>query len=193
MIDSVQGAEGAIQIGSFYSSFPQLNSPKLEANENFSSTNIRGYPNQSNSQPESGFYSHALKSSSSLCSRTSAPISAGLQQHDTATATFNAFPEDHALRTEDPSRVLKRACSDAESLASNQEEANLMSRSQSSKTLSDHNRILKTLPPLAESGRDGVCFQSESKCRGEKYQIQLATQLYLQKFAGRDCEAVRPR
>lgn len=70
-----------------------------------------------------------MKSSSSLYSQNSGPsVTAGLQQHTATTTAFNAFTGDHALITEDPSGVMKRACSDAELLASaaNLEEANHM-------------------------------------------------------------------
>nr|ASM47250.1 nodule inception protein [Parasponia rugosa] len=182
VIDSVQGAEGAIQIGSFYSSFPQLNSPKFQGNSNDSFSSIspsdhhhhhHHLNNQSNSQPESGFFIHgsAMKSSPSMSSQAS-----GLQQSTTTFSCFNGDP----LITEDPSVILKRACSsDEELFASNQDKANLLSRSQSYKALSDQNRILdQTLLPLPDNNErinltDGFAFRVKANFGEKKIRFSL--------------------
>lgn len=101
----------------------------------------------------------------------------GLHQH--STTTYNGFNGDPLIK-EDPTLVLKRACSsDGELLASNQDEANLLSRSQSYKTLSDQNRILdQTLPPLTENNervnsRDGFAFRVKANFGEKKIRFSL--------------------
>ncbi|GMI73353.1 NIN-like protein 2 [Hibiscus trionum] len=136
VIDSVQGAEGAIQIGSFYSSFPELSSP------NFSGKGLSSNPSEP--QPESGMFSQgasAPKSPSSSCSRSSGSSTCcytGVKQHNTGPG-ISAGGE------------LKRALSDAELHALNQEEPKLLVRSQSHKTFGELPSV-ETLPPLPKSG-----------------------------------------
>ncbi|XP_021811506.1 LOW QUALITY PROTEIN: protein NLP2-like [Prunus avium] len=166
VIDSVQGAEGAIHIGSFYSSFPELNSPKFPGSGQYSSMNMSDHSKQVNplQHDQSGLYSHGTttKSPSSSCSQTSGPsvCVAGAQQH---TVTINTLSSGDALMTEDPVGVLKRACSDADLHASFQEETKLIYRSESHKSFSD-NLSYENLPPLPGSSgrslRDGL--QSKS-------------------------------
>ncbi|BFG42458.1 hypothetical protein CerSpe_287320 [Prunus speciosa] len=170
VIDSVQGAEGAIHIGSFYSSFPELNSPKFPGSGQYSSMNMSDHSKQVNplQHDQSGLYSHGttIKSPSSSCSQTSGPsvCVAGAQQH---TVTINTLSSGDALMTEDPVGVLKRACSDADLHASFQEETKLIHRSESHKSFSD-NLSYENLPPLPGSSgrslRDGL--QSKSYFQG---------------------------
>ncbi|KAF6148410.1 hypothetical protein GIB67_036625 [Kingdonia uniflora] len=146
IIDSVQGApEGAFQIGSFYANFPELNSPNLSGNTQFSKSkpgdNLKADNLKLlNTQPESvkspsSSYSHS--SSSSLC------CSSGKQHH---LNPCSAHPDDASM-AENPGGELKRARSDAGLHFSSQEEQKPLARSQSHKFLSE-NPILETLPPL---------------------------------------------
>ncbi|KAB2097655.1 hypothetical protein ES319_A01G185400v1 [Gossypium barbadense] len=144
VIDSVQGAKGAIQIGSFYSSFPELSSPNLSGNGPSSSLKISGHSKPSEPQLENCMFSQgaaALKSPSSSCSRSSGSstcCSMGVKQHSTS---ISALCSSDGLIVEDPGGALKRARSDAELHSLNQEEPKLLARSQSHKTLGE-------LPPL---------------------------------------------
>ncbi|VVA26570.1 PREDICTED: NLP2 [Prunus dulcis] len=177
VIDSVQGAEGAIHIGSFYSSFPELNFPKFPGSGQYSSMNMSDHSKQVNPQQhdQSGLYSHVTttKSPSSSCSQTSGPnvCVAGAQQH---TITINTLGSGDDLMTEDPVGVLKRACGDAELHASFQEETKLIHRSQSHKSFSD-NLSYENLPPLpgssGQSLRDGGVYRVKTTFRDEKNKI----------------------
>ncbi|CAB4321323.1 unnamed protein product [Prunus armeniaca] len=197
VIDSVQGAEGAIDIGSFYSSFPELNSPKFPGSGQYSSMNMSNHSKQVNPQQhdQSGLYSHVTttKSPSSSCSQTSGPsvCVAGAQQH---TITINTLGSGDALMTEDPVGVLKRACSDADLHASFQEETKLIHRSQSHKSFSD-NLSHENLPPLLGSSgrslRDGGVYRVKATFRDEKNKVQHATKLRTGiKYLDDDCEWV---
>ncbi|CAL9022979.1 unnamed protein product [Prunus brigantina] len=183
VIDSVQGAEGAIHIGSFYSSFPELNSPKFPGSGQYSSMNMSDHSKQVNPQQhdQSGLYSHVTttKSPSSSCSQTSGPsvCVAGAQQH---TITINTLGSGDALMTEDPVGMLKRACGDADLHASFQEETKLIHRSQSHKSFSD-NLSYENLPPLPGSSgrslRDGGVYRVKATFMDEKNKVQHATKL----------------
>ncbi|XVF00761.1 hypothetical protein REPUB_Repub04eG0029400 [Reevesia pubescens] len=152
VIDSVQGAEGAIQIGSFYSSFPELSSPNFSGNGPSSSSKISNLSKPSEPQLVSGmFYPAAPKSPSSSCSHSSGSstcCSTGAKQHSTS---INALSSADGLTVEDTGGALKRALSDAELHALNQEEPKLLARSQSHKTFGELPSF-ETLPPLPKSG-----------------------------------------
>ncbi|KAK8504225.1 hypothetical protein V6N12_044770 [Hibiscus sabdariffa] len=149
VIDSVQGAEGAIQIGSFYTSFPELSSPNFS--DKGPSSKMSNQSKPSEPQPESGMLSQgasAPKSPSSSCSQSSGSSTCcytGVKQRNTGA---------DGLALENPGGELKRALSDAELHALNQEEPKLLVRSQSHKTFGE------TLPPLPKSG--GQNLQSGS-------------------------------
>ncbi|WRX15916.1 PB1 domain - like 7 [Theobroma cacao] len=154
VIDSVQGAEGAIQIGSFYSSFPELSSPNFSGNGPSSSLKISNHSKPSETQLESGMFSQGAaapkspSSSGSQSSGSSTCCSTGAKQHSTS---INALGSADGLTVEDPGGALKRALSDVELHALNQEEPKLLARSQSHKTFGEHSSF-ETLPPLPRSG-----------------------------------------
>lgn len=178
MIDSVQGAEGAIQIGSFYSSFPELSSPNFSGSGPSSSLKISNHSKLSEPQLESGMFSQgaaAPKSPSSSCSHSSGSstcCSTGAK-HSTS---INALGGADGLMLEDPGGALKRARSDAELHALNQEEPKLLARSQSHKTLGELPNF-ETLPPLPKSGgsnlRAGGAFKVKAMFGEVKIRFSL--------------------
>ncbi|KAG2703017.1 hypothetical protein I3760_06G117500 [Carya illinoinensis] len=153
VIDSVQGAEGAIQIRSFYTNFPELNSP---GNGSFSSMKINDNSKQSNPIPESGLLNHGSgthsKSLPSSCGQTIGPssfcASTGAQQHRTPiNALSNA---DILIMRENPGGLLPMTCSDADLHTLNRHEQNLLPLAECLKSfggLPD----LETLPISPES------------------------------------------
>lgn len=166
-MDSVQGAEGTIQISSFYKSFPGLNHSTNESSEQLN-------------QPENNiiqFESTGLKSSaSSSCSQSSGSTtscSIGTKQDLTAK---NAGNSGDSLVFQDPSNIMKRAQSDAELHVSTQEEPKLLIRSQSQKTFNE-NPSLKSLPDLLKSSypdsQEGIIYRVKAVFGDEKIRFSL--------------------
>lgn len=153
-MDSVQGAEGSIQIESFYTNFPELSSPNVSGGGPSQLLKTNDHSKQSNPPAENGLFSlgkAAPKSPTSSCSHSSGSTTCcstgAKQQHN----IMNASSSGNALMVEDPGGVLKRARSDAELHALLQEEPKSLARSQSQKTFGEH-PTLETLPPLPTTG-----------------------------------------
>lgn len=146
VIDSVQGAEGAIQIGNFYKSFPELSSPNFSGSGPNLSSKTSDPSQQTNPRPENGtgnVEASAVKppSSSGSHSSGSTTCSTGAKQK---TAIINGMTHVSL----DQCGLLKRSLSDAELHFPNQEEPKLLARSQSHKLISDPPRLenLTSLP-----------------------------------------------
>ncbi|KAK9287078.1 hypothetical protein L1049_015488 [Liquidambar formosana] len=179
VIDSVKGADGAIQIGSFYSNFPELRSQNLPGTSPFSSLKMIDESMQSNPQHEGGLFSPGAttskspSSSCSQCSISSLCCSTGAKQH---MAMVNASGGGDALLPENLGGVLKRECSDTELNSLNQEELNLLARSHSHKSFGEQPSP-ETLPPLPKSSsqvlRDGAAFRVKATFGEENVRFSL--------------------
>lgn len=177
VIDSVQGAQGPIQIGSFYTNFPELSSPTLPGTVPFSSSKMTDTSKQLKPQSEGLFSPGATtsKSPSSSCSPSSSSsfcCSTGAKQQSD---TVNASLSGDILMVEDPV-LLKRTRSDAELLVSNPDEPKLLARSQSHKSFGEHPYV-ETLPPLPKGNsgalRDGGGFRIKATFGEEKVRFSL--------------------
>nr|DAD46556.1 TPA_asm: hypothetical protein HUJ06_016493 [Nelumbo nucifera] len=140
VIDSVQGADGVFQIGSFHLNFSDPTSP----NDDPKSLKATSWGAISSlvAPPKSPSTSYTQSSVSSHC------ISTGIQQH--AHAIHLAGSEDISV-SEKAGGVLTRSCNDAELHASSQEEIKPLARSHTQKSLCEH-PTLENLPPLPRSG-----------------------------------------
>jgi len=154
VIDSVQGAQGAIKLASFYANFPELNSPNIQPRvDQFSSLNLNDQPKQQpTTQPEgSMFGSGATTSSSPSTSSSQTSTSSHCFSNGpkiSPPSTTNASGSKGASTAEDPSGVLQKAKNEAQLQGSSKRELNqLLERSKSNKTLTEH-PFLETLPTL---------------------------------------------
>lgn len=151
VIDSVQGASGAFQIGSFYSNFPDLASPNFSGTSTFS-TSKQCEPSQQPNQEHGGApgspRTATSKSPSSSCSQTSSSSqcwSSGTQQQP---LTWNSSGNGDSLKgVSSHGSGLKRARSEAELHAPSQDATKLISRSHSQKSLFEQLNVDKC-PPL---------------------------------------------
>lgn len=145
VIDSVQGAEGSIQLSSFYTNFPELNSPNTPTKPNqVSSINLNNQPKQQQltTQPEGTIFpsgattsnspastSSSQTSTSSYCFSSGAKISSPI--------TTIASGSKDTSTAQDPDGSLKRARSEAElqGLSKRESTDQILERSQSNRTL----------------------------------------------------------
>ncbi|CAM8901692.1 unnamed protein product [Rhodiola kirilowii] len=177
VMDSVQGADGSIQISSFYSQFPELGSPNVsgasssvpkltdrhvqqnprqeEASLNpLSVTRINDNSVQITHQLETGLISPVdgtSKSPSSSCSQISTSslcYSTGAKQDPLVVNTVSGLD---AIYGESSDIAIKRTCSEAElQQPSSHHVVKLLGRSQSHKLLPEQ-PPLEMLPPLPKS------------------------------------------
>ncbi|CAO2833729.1 unnamed protein product [Amaranthus hypochondriacus] len=165
VIDSVQGASGAFQIGSFYSNFPDLASPNFSNTSPFSTAKQHDPPQQTNKELEGTATSKSPSSSCSPSSSSSQCCSSGTQQQP---SIWNGSG------TEDPQGgitshvcVLKRARSEAELQNSSHGAKSIIMRSQSQISLVDHHNNADIRPPLPKS--NGMVVQT-----GDSWRVKVA-------------------
>lgn len=173
MIDSVQGAEGSIQLSSFYNNFPEFGSTNLASPDQFPTPNPSDNSQKLNSQPESSPPITASKSPSSSGSHSSSSsfcCSVG--------ATQSAFPVNPSM---EPciGGTLKRVRSDAELQNMVQEETKLLVRSRSHKIFTE-DVTLEALPPLHkvsnQTVQDGSTFTFRVKATLGEEKVRFSIQ-----------------
>ncbi|CAI9769765.1 unnamed protein product [Fraxinus pennsylvanica] len=116
VINSVQGAEGCIQLSSFYNKFPELVYSNLPEIGRLSTSNMSGHLQPVNTEPESSLLSPRTTiskspSSGSHSSRSSFCCSTGVKQSSSA---VNASSNVDALSSEQTGAMLKRSWSDTQ-------------------------------------------------------------------------------
>ncbi|KAJ6385586.1 hypothetical protein OIU77_028715 [Salix suchowensis] len=174
VVDSVMGAQGLIEMDSFYSTFPELSSPGYFEQNPFSPFKITDYPKESNPKPINHLFSPegpVSKSQSSSNSQNSGVfICNGRRQ---LTSTVKGLSTGQDLSVEDPVEVMKRACNKSELHALNKEE---LDRAKSNETSGQHQN-LETLASLPISNshclRDGGSFRIKATFGDENIRFSL--------------------
>ncbi|KAA8546176.1 hypothetical protein F0562_020930 [Nyssa sinensis] len=179
VIDSVQGAEGAIQLASFCTSLPQISSPNLPGTSPLSTLKMNDYLKQLNTQPEGSLLSTgttSLKSPCSSCSHSSGSsfcCSTGAKQPPVTTSTLHS---GDPLLAEKPTGILKRACSDAELHDTGQEETKVLARSHSHNLFGELPNF-EDLPSLLKSSsqvlREAGAFRVKATFGEEKIRFSM--------------------
>ncbi|KAK9677443.1 hypothetical protein RND81_11G143300 [Saponaria officinalis] len=181
VIDSVQGAEGSIQLSSFYTKFPELNSPNIQLTD--TQVPRLNLTDQSKQQPTT----QAEGSIFSSGPTTSNSASTSSSQTSTSSHCFPSGSKiSSPITTEDLSGSLKRARSEAElQILATKEHNKILERTQSSKTRTDHPRF-ETLPcfPVAKSWptRDAGVFKAKATFGEEKVRFTVLPNMGFQRF-----------
>nr|GMD40344.1 protein NLP5-like [Ipomoea batatas] len=161
VIDSVQGASGALQIETFYSNFPELASSPNVSRSN--PTSDEQHPSLLNRQHEGENVcpnGSASKSPSSSCSQSSSSSQCCSSGTQPSPCTLHAAAAPETVREESVNGVVKRVKSDAELLVSNDGLTTTLPRSQSHASLSEHPKS-ECLPPTKDGPRVKVTFGEE--------------------------------
>ncbi|CAK9177916.1 unnamed protein product [Ilex paraguariensis] len=165
VIDSVQGAEGAIQLSSFYTSFPELSSPNLPGTSPLSTSKMR-----LNTQPEGSLVSPGITASKSHSSSGShSSSSTGTKQPSIA---IIASGTGDGLSAVQPGGVLKRVCSNPELHDLCHEETKFPIRSHSHNFFSEH-PWLEAPPPLPRSSSQLFCKASTFRVKATWGEVKI--------------------
>ncbi|KAL9244804.1 hypothetical protein vseg_018530 [Gypsophila vaccaria] len=181
VIDSVQGAEGSIQLSSFYTKFPELNSPNTQLTD--TQVSLLNLNDQSKQQPTT----QAEGSIFSSGPTTSNSASTSSSQTSTSSHCFPSGSKiSSPITTEDLSGSLKRARSEAElQISATKEHNKILDRTHSSKIQTDR-PPLETLPgfPIAKNrpSRDPGVFKAKATFGEEKVRFTVLPNMSFQRF-----------
>ncbi|CAM8932371.1 unnamed protein product [Rhodiola kirilowii] len=183
VIDSVQGADGSIQLSSFYSNFPELSSPDFSGASSLSSSKLVSQ-NQSTICKDSGVGSPPYSTNaiddinqrnmklevgliSSGDTTSTSPSSSCTQDSDSSLTVVNPPSGRNAVYSENPNGFLKNSCSDI-GLHSKKH----LEKSQSHKLYPVHS-IPNILPPLLKSPGPPTAFRIKATCGEEKVRFSV--------------------
>ncbi|KAJ6897300.1 protein NLP2-like isoform X1 [Populus alba x Populus x berolinensis] len=183
VIDTVQGAKGAVQNESFYPAFPGLSSPKLSSHTSYSSFRSIDNSKHLDSPPDDSCPSGiASKSHSSPCSRSSCSSNccSGRAQQHAATAITGSSNGNGSLLAETSNGISKRTCSsELAELHSLKKQGgpDFLVRSQihKTRTVSDHIHLseLESPPRFGQSLREGGVFEVKAIYGVQKVRLGL--------------------
>ncbi|KAK9271447.1 hypothetical protein L1049_027038 [Liquidambar formosana] len=192
VIDSVQGASGSLQIGSFCSNFSEMASPSLPGTSTFSTSKPSDHQNPLSMQPEGGIFSPPTGSSSpssgSQSSSSTQSCSSGKLLH--SSTSIVAGCKDAVVGENPDDGVLERVRNETQLHASSLEEPKLLPKSERHKSLSKDLNF-ESLPPLPKGsgrisregdgkrikvtyGEEKVRFRMQNNCGFEDLRKQIA-------------------
>ncbi|KAF7850924.1 hypothetical protein BT93_L4839 [Corymbia citriodora subsp. variegata] len=169
VMNTVQGASGSLQIGSFYTNFPELASPDLSITSPLSNSKHRDHQQQLSMQPGALNFDSlaaASKSTSSSCGHSSSSsqcCSSGRKQH---LSTVDLIAEEDHLVSENNVDVspLERVRSHVELQGSSQEEQKLLLRSQSHRSFN----------PNMENPPPSLKYNCQASREGDPLRVKVA-------------------
>ncbi|XP_015060524.1 protein NLP2 [Solanum pennellii] len=161
VIDSVHGAEGAIKLSSFYTNFPELNSPNNPGTSNFSASKNDDHLQQVNTQPDGSPVTTTSKSTSSSDS------------HNSSSSLFCSSGSKNCTTEENPGGMPKRAHTETGLHDMGQEETKLLVRPQSQKIQSNHNSVEPVCPWSTSSNQVLGRFKVKAIFGKEKIRFSL--------------------
>lgn len=166
VINSVQDAEGSIQLSSFYNKFPELVSPNAPGTNHLATSKMSGHLQQVNNLREGKFFSAATTS-------TKSPSSSGSHSSSSSYCCSTGVKQSSGL-TEQYGGMLKKAMSEAELHGKVQEKTKLMIRSYSHMLLSECVPIGDSAVPMKinHADQEGV-FRVKAAFGEEKIRISL--------------------
>ncbi|KAK4477274.1 hypothetical protein RD792_016488 [Penstemon davidsonii] len=138
VIDSVQGAEGSIQLSSFYNNFPELvSSPNVPLSSHLTTSKMSGHLQDVKAMDEEGTFLSPTTTTTASKSQSSSGSHSSSSSYCCSTGVKQSSLPVNGTSSGETEGMLTRARSDAELHEMGQEETNLLVRSYSHKIFSD--------------------------------------------------------
>uniref|UniRef100_A0A165A654 RWP-RK domain-containing protein n=1 Tax=Daucus carota subsp. sativus TaxID=79200 RepID=A0A165A654_DAUCS len=176
VIDSVQGSEGAIQLSSFYTNFPELSSQNVTGTSSLSPSKIDNQLKPQPTQHRESLLSPATTASQSTSSSSPSSSSSYCCSTEAKEAKVNA---NFSGTGDAPPAVgvLKRALSDAKLHDSVQEDTKFLVRSHSYKLFSELPPLGSLIPPQKGNNnqalKNGTSFRVKATLGEEKIRFSM--------------------